>query len=109
MDKEKIKEMWNNFNIFLSTKIVPFVVDIFFITLAIRIAIIKNNIWSAFAYFIFINCINIIITILYIIKQNGIGTMIDLNDLKRDIGNINTILCPYYLIFSIVTYYYWIY
>ena len=110
MDKEKIKEMCNNFNIFLSTKIVPFVVDILFITFSIRIAIIKDNIWSAVAYFLFINFIIMICTILYIIKQNGISiNEIDLNNLKKDICNINTELCLYYVIFSIIAYYFWIY
>ena len=110
MDKEKIKEMWNNFNIFLSTKIVPIVIDILFITLSIRIAIIKDNIWYAVVYFLFINFIIMICTILYVIKQNGVAiTVKDFDDIKRDICNINTELCPYYAILSIITYYFWIY
>lgn len=105
MNKEKIKEFWDKFNIFLSNKIVPFVVDVVCICLAVRIAIIQNNIWSAFGYFITVNLIAVFTTAIYISTH-----ITDLNTNLQDvIKELSIYLCPYFLLISIITYYFWIY
>ena len=106
MDKEKIRELWDRFNIFLTNKIVPFVVDVVCICLAIRIAIIQNSIWSALGYFIVVNLIVVISTSIYIATHL---LEVDMLDLKNVIKQLGVYLCPYFLLISIIMYYIWVY
>lgn len=105
MNKEKIKEFWDKFNIFLANKIVPFVVDATCICLAIRIGIIQNNVWSALGYFIVVNLIVAISTSIYIATHL---VEVDMSDLKNVIKQLSVYLCPYFLLISIMMYYIWV-